>query len=191
VAPEDVRLAVAWLDTADPLVRARVEAVATRFPRREAVDLSRPRSVEPLFPREIADVHRGLFPEHADSYGEDVREKIEDCLTISEGEAQAAARERELYRERCLVLLDGFDLLLTPTLAFVAPPVGRITNATRHHMTRFTFPFNALGWPALALPCGPAEDGLPASAQLVGRPGEDALVLAVGSSLDRGRPGPS
>ena len=35
-----------------------------------------------------------------------------------------------------------------------------------------------LGWPALALPCGAAEDGLPASVQLVGRPGDDALVLA-------------
>ena len=44
--------------------------------------------------------------------------------------------------------------------------------------------FNALGWPALALPCGPAEDGLPASVQLVGRPGTDALVLAVGETLE-------
>ena len=50
---------------------------------------------------------------------------------------------------------------------------------------RLTFPFNALGWPALALPCGPAEDGLPASVQLVGRPGDDALVLAVGELLER------
>ena len=191
VAPEETRLAVAWLDLADPLVRERVEEVAARFPRRETIDFPRPRTVHNLFLREVADVHRGLFPEHAESYGEDVREKIEECLAISEGEAEAAARERELYREQCLELLDGFDLLLTPTLAFVAPPVGRITNPTRHDVTRFTFPFNALGWPALALPCGPAEDGLPASAQLVARTGEDALVLAAGSSLDRGRPGPS
>ena len=143
----------------------------------------RPRRVDPLFKREIADVHRGLFPEHAESYGEDVREKLEECRRISEGEAEAAARERELYRARCTELLDGFDLLLTPTLAFVAPEVGRVTNANRDDVTRFTFPFNALGWPALALPCGPAEDGLPASAQLVGRPDDDALVLAVGTSL--------
>jgi Asp-tRNA(Asn)/Glu-tRNA(Gln) amidotransferase A subunit family amidase len=33
------------------------------------------------------------------------------------------------------------------------------------------------------MPCGAAEDGLPASVQLVGRPGEDALVLAAGRAL--------
>jgi Asp-tRNA(Asn)/Glu-tRNA(Gln) amidotransferase A subunit family amidase len=43
---------------------------------------------------------------------------------------------------------------------------------------------NALGWPALALPCGPAEDGLPASVQLVGRAGTDTLVLAAGAELE-------
>jgi len=51
-------------------------------------------------------------------------------------------------------------------------------------MIRFTFPFNALGWPALALPCGPAELGLPASAQLVSPTGDDALVLAAGELLE-------
>ena len=53
-------------------------------------------------------------------------------------------------------------------------------------MIRFTYPFNALGWPALALPCGPAEDGLPASVQLVAPAGEDARVLAAGSLLELG-----
>ena len=39
------------------------------------------------------------------------------------------------------------------------------------------------GWPALALPCGPAEDGLPASLQVVAPPGADARVLAAGAQL--------
>ena len=66
----------------------------------------------------------------------------------------------------------------------VAPPAGTDDLEIRERMIQFTLPFNALGWPALALPCGPAEHGLPASVQLVGRPGTDALVLAVGEALE-------
>jgi aspartyl-tRNA(Asn)/glutamyl-tRNA(Gln) amidotransferase subunit A len=191
IALDEVRVAVAWTEDAQPLVRARVEAAAVRFPRREPLDFPRPKGVDPLFMHEVADVHRGLFPEHADAYGDDVREKLEECFAVTGGEAEAAARERELYRERCLELLEGFDLLLTPTQAKVAPPVGYVGNERRGEITRFTFAFDALGWPALALPCGPAEEGLPASVQLAGRAGEDALVLAVGASLERGTPAPS
>jgi aspartyl-tRNA(Asn)/glutamyl-tRNA(Gln) amidotransferase subunit A len=185
VGLEEVSVAVAWSELAEPLVRARVEEAAALFPRRERVELPFPDGVHRLFMREVADVHRGLFPEHADSYGPDVREKLEECLAVTDGEAEAAGRERERYRERCDELLEPFDLLVTPTLAFVAPPVGRIVNANRIEMTRLTFPFNALGRPALALPCGLAEDGLPASLQLVGAAGDDARVLAVGAELER------
>jgi aspartyl-tRNA(Asn)/glutamyl-tRNA(Gln) amidotransferase subunit A len=52
-------------------------------------------------------------------------------------------------------------------------------------MISLTRPFNATGWPALALPCGPAEHGLPASLQVAARPGDDAVVLAVGEALER------
>ncbi len=74
--------------------------------------------------------------------------------------------------------------MLTPTLGFVPPAADVDEIATRERFVRFTYPFNLLGWPALALPCGAAEDGLPASIQIVGRPGDDALVLAVGRALE-------
>jgi len=54
----------------------------------------------------------------------------------------------------------------------------------REALVSRTFPANVLGWPALALPCGAAEDGAPASVQLVGRPGSDSLVLAAGRLLE-------
>jgi Asp-tRNA(Asn)/Glu-tRNA(Gln) amidotransferase A subunit family amidase len=69
-------------------------------------------------------------------------------------------------------------------MPMVAPPVGIGDLALRERMVSLTRPFNALGWPALALPCGPAEDGLPASLQIASRNGEDALVLAVGERLE-------
>ncbi|MGH2919396.1 MAG: amidase family protein [Solirubrobacteraceae bacterium] len=79
----------------------------------------------------------------------------------------------------------GLDLLVTPTLAFVAPPAFEDDRELREAMIRFTYPFNALGWPALALPCGPAEDGVPASIQLAAPAGLDTRVLAAGARLER------
>jgi aspartyl-tRNA(Asn)/glutamyl-tRNA(Gln) amidotransferase subunit A len=72
---------------------------------------------------------------------------------------------------------------LTPTIGFVAPPADADELTIRERAIRFTYPFDSLGWPALALPCGPAEGSLPASVQLVGRAGDDARVLAVGERL--------
>jgi aspartyl-tRNA(Asn)/glutamyl-tRNA(Gln) amidotransferase subunit A len=182
-APSQLRVASAWLEGADPLVRARVEAVAQLL---DAQPIEFPPTSDdtyPLFSHEVADVHRELYAEHGDLYGEDVAVKIERCLLVTESDAAAAQRARDAYREAAEAAFEGYDLLLTPTLSSVAPPAGIGDAKLRDRLIRFTYPFNALGWPALALPCGPAEDGLPASAQLVARPGEDALVLAVGRGL--------
>jgi aspartyl-tRNA(Asn)/glutamyl-tRNA(Gln) amidotransferase subunit A len=188
---EEVDVAVAWLDDAEPLVRYRVTEAASLFPRRRQLEWPRP-EIGALFMREVADVHRELYAEHGELYGEDIALKIERCLEVGDGEAARAEQARAEYRERCEELLEGLDLLLIPTLVCVAPPTGIGDAALREKLIRNTLPFNALGWPALALPCGSAEDGLPASLQLVGRPGSDALVLAAGavlSPLDRGTAG--
>jgi aspartyl-tRNA(Asn)/glutamyl-tRNA(Gln) amidotransferase subunit A len=192
---EEVALGVAWTELADPLVRARVEATAALFPRSRLVDFPLPDWRDRLFMHEVAGVHRELFREHTALYGENVRAKVERCLAVTDSEAEESRRARERYRERCLEAVAGLDLLLTPTTAFVAPPDDADDLDIREATIRLTIPFNLLGWPALALPCGPAEGGLPASAQLIGRPGDDALVLAAGAlleaSLDRGTAGPS
>jgi aspartyl-tRNA(Asn)/glutamyl-tRNA(Gln) amidotransferase subunit A len=184
-ADDDVRVALAWTEHADPLVLARVEEAAALLPDVERIDFPLPGDLDAAFQAEAADVHRDLFAEHADLYGENVRRKLEAALAVSEDAVAASRAEREAYRGRALEALAGFDVLLTPTMPMVAPPVGIGDLALRERMIMLTRPFNGTGWPALALPCGPAEDGLPASLQVVARPGDDALVLGVGESLER------
>jgi aspartyl-tRNA(Asn)/glutamyl-tRNA(Gln) amidotransferase subunit A len=175
VSLDDVRVGVAWTERADPLVRARVEAVAGRF---EPVQVPRPEGIYPVFQREIVEVHAELYPPNRGRYDPGVAHKMEIAWRVSDEQVAAAAAERERYRERIAAL--DVDLLLTPTIPMVAPPVGLGDLALRERMIELTFPWNVTGSPALALPCGPAEDGLPASLQIIGRPGEDALVLAAG-----------
>ena len=188
---EEVEVGIAWLDQADPLVQARVREAAALFPRSRKIDFPFPREIGVVFMREVADVHRDLFAEFEDSYGENVRTKIERCLQVTDADYRRGVQARAEYTERAQAALDGVDLLLTPTLGFVAPPLPVDDLEIRELTVRLTLPFNALGWPALALPCGPAEDGLPASVHIAGRPGADALVLAAGKlveSLIRGTP---
>ena len=185
--PGSAAVGVAWTEQAEPLVAQRVREGAETLDARP-VEFPFPEGIYPLFMREVADVHRDLFAEHAEAYGENVRYKVERCLRITDAEVEAARRARDAYREAAEAAMEGVDLLLTPTLPIVPPPADVEELEVRETLIRFTFPFNALGWPALAVPAGPAEEGLPASLQLVGRPGDDALLLAVGSSLERGTP---
>jgi aspartyl-tRNA(Asn)/glutamyl-tRNA(Gln) amidotransferase subunit A len=179
---EELSVGVAWIDEAEPLVGQQALEAAAHFPRRRELAWPHPH-IGALFRREVGDVHRELYTENAELYGEDVGRKVERCLAVDDAEASRATQAREEYRERCTELLEGTDLLLTPTLRCVPPPVGIGDEALREDLIRNTLPFNTLGWPALALPCGAAEEGLPASVQLVGRPGADADVLAAGELL--------
>ena len=180
----DLTVALAWTEHAEPLVRERVEAAAARFGRVNHVELPFPDETYPVFTREAAEVHADLWRDHRDGYGANVAYKAERAMHVSDAAVRGAEQARALYRERMAELMADVDLLVTPTLAVVAPPAGIGDLVLRDLLLRFTYPFNAIGAPALALPCGTAEDGLPASVQLVGRPGEDAFVLAAGRALD-------
>jgi aspartyl-tRNA(Asn)/glutamyl-tRNA(Gln) amidotransferase subunit A len=183
---DELEVGVAWLDRADPLVQARLREAAGLFPRRRKIDFPLAERIGPVFMREAADVHRDLFAEFADSYGDNVRTKIERCLTVTDGEYEAARRARDEVAEQAEEAMDGLDLVLTPTLGFVAPKLPVDDLEIRADTIRLTIPFNSLGWPALALPCGPAEDGSPASLQIAGRPASDAVVLAAGMLVEAG-----
>jgi aspartyl-tRNA(Asn)/glutamyl-tRNA(Gln) amidotransferase subunit A len=178
VSLSDLRVGVAWTERADPGVRAAVEAVAGGF---ERVEVPWPDGTYPAFSREIVEVHAELYPAHRDRYDPGIVTKMDRARAVSDEAVEAARAERERYREKIAAL--DVDLLVMPTIPMVAPPVGVGDLALRNRMIELTYPWNVTGSPALAMPCGLAEDGLPASVQLIGRVGDDALVLAAGRAL--------
>jgi aspartyl-tRNA(Asn)/glutamyl-tRNA(Gln) amidotransferase subunit A len=181
---EDVVAGVTWLEHSDPEVREPVERAVARLPHRRTLDLPIPEGLFPAFQFEIAEVHRDLFARNRDQYGDNVATKIERALEVSEADAAAARDACERYRVEFEAALDGLDLVIAPTLPIMPPPADRDDLEVREQMTLLTFPLNAVGAPALALPCGRSADGLPVSIQVFARPGEDALVLAVGRLLE-------
>jgi len=177
-------VATAWGEHAVEPVRAALARAAAAL---EAEPLAFPElpSVGPLFMREAAESHAGLFPEQADLYGANVRTKLERCRRVTDAEVAAATAARERYRAEAEAALGAYDLLLVPTLP-ILPPLADVDELdVREALIRFTLPFNALGWPAVALPCGTDPAGVPLSVQLVGRPGADETVLAAAAELER------
>jgi amidase len=102
---------------------------------------------------------------------------------------------REAWQRKAAQFFGGYDLLVTPGLAqlpIAARPWGQgrwlasvLANA---RYAPFAAPWNLAGWPAMVIPAGLHPSGMPLSVQLVGRPGSEALLLAVAGQLERVRP---
>ena len=87
-------------------------------------------------------------------------------------------------------LFDHVDVLVVPITSLPPPfidseqPDEDAWNASG----AYTTPFNLLGAPSCALRAGFDEVGLPVGAQVVGRYGSDALVLAVADAYYEAMP---
>jgi aspartyl-tRNA(Asn)/glutamyl-tRNA(Gln) amidotransferase subunit A len=185
LALEDVRVAVAWVADADPGVAERVRMAAALFGSGAEIAFPlMPANIDPAFQREAANVHRDLFAEHAELYGANVRWKVERALEVTDEDYEESVAARERYRAEAREALEGFDLLVVPTIGTVAPSRSLAERELRPSVLRFTEPFNVLGWPALALPCGAAENGLPASITLAAPSNGDDNVLDAAAALE-------
>ncbi|MDX2025008.1 amidase [Microcella sp.] len=103
------------------------------------------------------------------------------------------------FERRVIERLSTVDAVLTPALAMTPRPLGwyDATDAERNftqqvQYTPFTSFVNVSGLPALTLPVGltPAtsdQPGLPMGVQLIGRPGGEATLLALGAQWERAR----
>ncbi|WP_404383035.1 amidase [Caenispirillum salinarum] len=86
-----------------------------------------------------------------------------------------------------------YDLLLTPTVPIPPFEAGRDVpedwpKDRWTSWTPFTWPFNLTGQPAISVPCGFTQEGLPVGLQIVGPRQADRRVLAAGHSFQSARP---
>ena len=114
------------------------------------------------------------------------RRKVMDRFSEIQGNIRAAYAE----------LFERVDLLVLPTTPITAKPLGAMTYLwhgceleTPDLHAANTWMFNVTGHPAVSVPCGLSEEGLPVGLQLVGRHLHDDLVLGVAGIYERARGG--
>ncbi|MBC7724816.1 MAG: amidase [Burkholderiaceae bacterium] len=106
---------------------------------------------------------------------------------LAESLGQLAVFERSIIRQFAHV-----DAVLMPALALTPRPIGWFDPvdgernfAQQVQYTPFTSFANVTGLPAITLPVHVTDEGLPMGVQLVGRPGGEHVLLALGAQLER------
>ncbi|MDW7982155.1 MAG: amidase [Thermomicrobium sp.] len=132
---------------------------------------------------EAAAVHAPTARERWTHYGHFFRLRLIGCFAYPSWAYLAAQRLAGLARGQFQTAMAtrGLELLALPTAPSAAPPLG-------HWSARaswLTAPFNLLGWPAISVPVGTTENGLPIGLQLVAGPWREDLLIAVASLVER------
>jgi amidase len=136
-------------------------------------------------------------PPHDDEIEPLSRVVMERARTLpASGYLTALAQLQALARHTVAFFAD-YDLLLTPVLAARPLPIGELHGcgeAPLDDLRRsgrfapYTALFNVTGQPAISVPVGFAEDGLPTAVQLVGHPLAEETLLQVAAQLETVRP---
>ena len=114
---------------------------------------------------------------------------------VSAVEFVQAQVARNAFWDKVRQFFQGYDLLLTPTLAVLPFEVGRTMPAGRDgkehgwiNWTPFSYPFNLTHLPAATVPAGFSAEGLPVGLQIVGRRHADLTVLQAAAAFEEARP---
>jgi len=151
---------------------------------------------------EASTFHRPWLETRRDEYSQNTLDRLELGTLLPGTIYVQAQRVRRVVIDAYKDLFSRVDALASP----VGPEASyRLENAPAEPvvesgdrmraLTRFTGPFNLTGLPAITVPCGFADDGLPVGLQLVTRAFAEPLLFQIGDALERqigqfGRPAP-
>src|SRR4051794_10822907 len=198
-----LRLAVPrdfFFEHVDPQVERAVRAAAQAFGLLGATldDIPLPQaphlvtSGATILIAEATAYHEPWLRTRPQDYGPLVLARLRVGNTILATDLLKAQRARGVLVAQTAALFDRYDALLTPTVPVAAPGQDETTirwpdgvqEDVRGTTLRFTRPFNLLGFPAISVPCGFTDAGLPIGLQIVGRPFAEAKVLRLARAYE-------
>jgi aspartyl-tRNA(Asn)/glutamyl-tRNA(Gln) amidotransferase subunit A len=142
---------------------------------------------------ESAAVHARIVRERPHELQPAVRARLEVGFHLTAHDYLQALRLRTRYARAFVAeVFAEVDALAAPVIPEPAPALDAVKAGTVDEVvtrmgrfSRLTRPFNALGLPALSVPCGFSRDGRPLALQIVGRPFDEATALRLGHAYER------
>ena len=141
---------------------------------------------------EVFERHEERLRSSPGMYGDDVRERIAAGKELRAVDYVRAQRERRALTAAVDAVLRSVDLLALPALPITAPAVDQTAiewadgnETVLHALTRMTRLANLTGLPAISVPCGFSDAGLPIGLQMIGRRFDEARVLRAAHAHER------
>lgn len=120
-----------------------------------------------------------------DDYFAATRQGVGTAVGFSGADYVQAQRVRRVGQKAVAGLFETVDLVVTPTSSVAGWTIDSLSTMSERFGAMHTGYWNALGNPALVVPMGFNEIGLPLSLQVVGRPFDETTVLRAGDAFQR------
>lgn len=136
--------------------------------------------------------HRTLAEQHPEKVGPNIHRQIAEGLAYSAADvADALSKQTAMFRH-WQTFFEDFDILITPAVTLSPRPWSELYPAeidgeatrTYFHWLALAYAVTNVGHPAISIPAGRDEAGMPFGLQIVGPRGGDALVLSVARALE-------
>ncbi len=141
---------------------------------------------------EALSVHDAWLKDPSQTYGADVRTRLENGRPFTAIDYAQAQWVRARFKRQLELVHQSADVVLTPVTPFFPPLIGAKTTlaggrelVVRRNFTRFCNPFNLTGSPAVSVPFGLASGGLPLAVQLIGAALSEAKLLQIAAVLEQ------
>ena len=149
---------------------------------------------------EMLAAHAATYPSRADEYGPYLRGFLENATRITPDQLADARHRRARLTAAFTALLDTVDAMAGPaggdpawpiTHALQVGPMAdyhKAWSAAAPRSSEFTMPMDLAGVPAICLPAGFSQDGLPYSIQFSGRRLSEAMLCRVAHAYEQATP---
>jgi aspartyl-tRNA(Asn)/glutamyl-tRNA(Gln) amidotransferase subunit A len=171
------------VDTALECLRSMVKATVEI-----SIDVNTDRTLQLA---ESYEYHRQWVAESPGSYQPETLRRIRAGASVTADAFERAKRELAAERERIKQVFDEVDALITPTMPVVTPRIADLEQhpdrlrPTELKMLRNTRPFNVWGLPAISVPCGFTDAGLPVGLQIAAAPGREDIAFSLAHVYER------